>query len=338
MKKVFDVLLTGYYGFGNFGDELLAEASKEILVRCGTDPDRIALLSADPAESERKFGVKAFDRWKLSEVIKACRQSRILLLGGGGLFQDSTSLRSCVYYWAVILIARICGMTVFAAGQSVGPLRSRLAFIITRHALSLCSKISVRDEPSMKLIEKLGLKAEMTPDLALAAVIPALSASGCPTVLFNARPHYAALAEDAARKCREYAEKEGCLITGVALADEDAAEMKRLEAEGHIKFREIFTLRSLEDFAAEAASAYAAVGMRLHFVEMCLLFSLPVAACAYDPKVSGLCLRYNIMMLNEKPGIGTLCSRSLPVGTQEEILEKFRAALSDIAGKADGRR
>ena len=338
MKKVFDALLIGYYGFGNFGDELLAEASKDILVKCGTDPDRIALLSADPAESERKFGVKAFDRWKLSEVVKACRQSRVLVLGGGGLFQDSTSLRSCVYYWAVILIAKICGMKIFAAGQSVGPLRSRLAFIIARHALSLCSKISVRDEPSMELIEKLGLKAEMTPDLALAAGIPGLLASGRPTVLFNARPHYAGLAEDAAKKCMEYAQREGCLVTGVALADEDAAEMKRLEAEGHIKFQEIFTLRSLEDFAPAAAGAYAAVGMRLHFIELCLLFSLPVAACAYDPKVSGLCLRYNIMMLNNSSGIGTLCARSLPGTTQEEILEKFGAALSDIAGNADGRK
>ncbi|MCR5335364.1 MAG: polysaccharide pyruvyl transferase CsaB [Synergistes sp.] len=338
MKKIFDALLTGYYGFGNFGDELLAEASIGILVKCGTARERIAILSADPAGSEKKFGIKAFDRWKPAEVVKACRQSRILVLGGGGLFQDSTSLRSCVYYWGVILIARMCGAKVYAAGQSVGPLRSRLAAVITKHALSLCSGISVRDEPSMKLIEKLGLKAEMTPDLAFAAEVPALRADKGSTLLFNARPHYAALSEDAAKKCREYAEREGCSVTGVALADEDAAEMKRLEAEGFISFEKIVTVSSTKDFAAASYGACAAAGMRLHFIELCLIFSIPVAACAYDPKVSGLCLRYNIVLLNDDPGLRPLCAGSLPGTTSEEVLEKFRAALLDIAGNADGRK
>lgn len=338
MKKLFDAVLTGYYGFGNFGDELLAESTRDILLKCGTERERIAILSADPAESEKFLGIKAFNRWKLKEIIKACIAGRILILGGGGLFQDSTSFRSCVYYWAVIIIARLCGMKIFAAGQSVGPLRSRFSAAITRHALSLCSKISVRDEPSMMLIEQLGLKAGMTPDLALAAALPACGGASGSSVLFNARPGYASLAEDAAKKCREYAKKIGCSITGVALADEDAAEMKRLEAADLIRFEDIITLRSLKDFPKAACGACAAAGMRLHFIELCLLFSVPVAACSYDPKVSGFCMRYNIMIMNDKPEITPLCPQTVPEAAKEEILEKFRAALLEIAGNADGRK
>ena len=60
-NKRYRVALAGYYGFGNLGDELLAEAAIAALLRCGVDKDRIVLMSAAPEESRQKFGVDSVD-------------------------------------------------------------------------------------------------------------------------------------------------------------------------------------------------------------------------------------------------------------------------------------
>ncbi|MFA7220163.1 MAG: polysaccharide pyruvyl transferase CsaB, partial [Synergistaceae bacterium] len=71
MNRAYDVLLAGYYGFGNLGDELLAEACVRLLVSNGVPRERIAVLSADTEGTKKSLGVSAFDRWKLSEIHKA---------------------------------------------------------------------------------------------------------------------------------------------------------------------------------------------------------------------------------------------------------------------------
>jgi polysaccharide pyruvyl transferase CsaB len=159
--------LAGYYGFGNLGDELLAEASLAALSRCGVGRERVVLLSNDPEDSRRRFGVDAVDRWKPGEVWRALGRSETLLFGGGGLFQDSTSVRSCLYYWGLARLARLRGAKPWALGQSVGPLSTRAGRLLTRDALGLCRAVQTRDAPSRAICESLGIRAEPGHDLAL---------------------------------------------------------------------------------------------------------------------------------------------------------------------------
>ena len=98
MSRRYRVALAGYYGFGNLGDELLLRASLEALERCGVGRDRVVVLSSVPAETSCILGADSVDRWNLSAVRGVLRSSDTLLLGGGGLFQDSTSLLSCLWY------------------------------------------------------------------------------------------------------------------------------------------------------------------------------------------------------------------------------------------------
>ena len=144
VAKAYDVVLSGYYGFGNLGDELICRALIDMAIKAGIDKSRLCVLSANPKETSEKFGVAAVDRWNLFEVFRALRQSRSLLLGGGGLFQDSTSLRSSLYYWGVVFLARMAGVRPWAFGQSVGPFRSKLAAKLARNALKHCSPRCVR--------------------------------------------------------------------------------------------------------------------------------------------------------------------------------------------------
>ena len=100
-----DVVLCGYYGFHNLGDDLLAESILMLLERCGIKKEKVGILSAAPAESEELLGITAVNRWRIGDVYRLLKRSRTLLLGGGGLFQDTTSIRSCLYYWGVVLLA-----------------------------------------------------------------------------------------------------------------------------------------------------------------------------------------------------------------------------------------
>ena len=70
--------ILGYYGFGNLGDELLLTACLDMFTRCGVKRDALVVLSNNPAETSRNFGVDAVNRWKFREVVKALRQRRTL--------------------------------------------------------------------------------------------------------------------------------------------------------------------------------------------------------------------------------------------------------------------
>lgn len=56
MTRKYDVLLAGYYGFGNLGDELLVDACVKLLEKNGIPRERIAVLSADPDGTQKTLG------------------------------------------------------------------------------------------------------------------------------------------------------------------------------------------------------------------------------------------------------------------------------------------
>ncbi|MDO4988123.1 MAG: polysaccharide pyruvyl transferase CsaB [Synergistes sp.] len=295
MRKRFDALIAGYYGFNNFGDELLAQASIDLLEKSGIERAHVAILSAAPKESEIKFGAAAFDRWKLSSVVKAMSASKMLILGGGGLFQDTTSVRSCVYYFALIKIAKILGLKIFAASQSVGPLNGKTARFMTRSAFALCSAVTVRDEESLRLLKELKINAELSQDLAFDFASDLQRADNNKIYLnFNARPHYEELAASAAAAAMLYANENDLKVRGIAFSDEDEREMLRLQNKVGIKFDAVYTVKTLADFAKVTEYSAASFGMRLHFTELSYMSGIPVCGCVYDPKVSGFCQRYGI--------------------------------------------
>ncbi len=335
MKKEFDVILLGYYGFGNLGDELLCEASLRLLESCGVPRQRVAVLSASPSECKKKYGVRAFDRWSLRDIWRACATAKSLLLGGGGLFQDSTSARSCFYYYAAVRIARTAGLAIWAEGQSVGPLGGRAASRLAKRAFSACRHVSVRDESSRAQLAGMGIDSAIIPDLVMSLQVP--RAGGGESLLFNARPGYRELAVNAASECAALAEESGRPVTGVALSRGDMDEMRCLESAGFIKFSEKVQVSSAEDFSRLASWAFGALGMRLHFLILSALSGLPLRGCAYDPKVRGLCMRYNISLTGAgapalSPPVGAELAADEAAAVSKVFAEGLRAALGEKNG------
>lgn len=301
MTRSFDVLLAGYYGFGNLGDELLAESASGLLQRCGVERGRIAILSAAPAETSKQLGITAFDRWRPGEAIKAIKNSRSLLLGGGGLFQDATSVRSCVYYWGLVSAARVYGTVPWAAGQSIGPLRTALAKKLARNAMSACAFRGVRDERSLEQLRSWGLEGILSPDLVMGLDVEKTPATGT-ALLLNLRPGYERLAEKTALAAQKIADEENLKIKCIAFAKEDEITIRRFADKKIIITEEITLAKTAADFEKASADCCRALGMRLHFVILSFLSGLRVCAVPYDPKVKSLALRYNIPMADENGG------------------------------------
>ncbi len=146
------VLISGYYGFENLGDDLILRVLVDALKVRGYV---ITVLSQNPALTRRDFGVHAIYRMRPLDILEAMANTDFLISGGGGLFQDATGPMSAIYYGGLIHLARCFGVTVCVWAQGVGPLTSSLARRISASAFKRCQAIIVRDQNSAALIESL---------------------------------------------------------------------------------------------------------------------------------------------------------------------------------------
>ncbi|MGI6075261.1 MAG: polysaccharide pyruvyl transferase CsaB [Pyramidobacter sp.] len=294
MKKRWKVLLCGYYGQGNLGDELLASAAISLLEKCGLHDDEMAILSGNPAESENSHGIAAVDRWDVRSLLKALASSETLLLGGGGIFQDTSSARSPWYYWGIMQAARLLGCRLWAVGQSIGPLNRRVSRRIASGAFSMCKAVSVRDRRSARFLKG---NCILSDDLVLS--LPESGAvSSRDTFLVNFRPTATGLEHRAAQALSKIELPLGMKMAGVALGKEDAALMKDLADAHGLSLDEVFTptLEQIDDVFARGAGAF---GMRLHFGVLCLRSAVPCTLVPYAPKVEDFAQRWGGQLWTE---------------------------------------
>src|SRR5690625_4995271 len=154
------VLISGYYGYGNFGDEALLAGLLSLIRELGAEP---LVLSGQPDRTRAEHGVEAVHRYR--GLPAALRRADALISGGGGLLQDRTSARSLSYYLGVLRLARLAGLRTMVYGQSIGPLsgagRRRLKRVLSR------IPVAVRDTLSIELLGELGISAQLVADPAL---------------------------------------------------------------------------------------------------------------------------------------------------------------------------
>ncbi|MFQ6118186.1 MAG: polysaccharide pyruvyl transferase CsaB [Candidatus Bipolaricaulia bacterium] len=149
------VLIGGYYGFGNLGDEALLFSLLRNLKRCLPDVEPV-ILSGAPRRTAAEHGVEALNRWNLLRVWQELGQAGLFLLGGGGLLQDVTSRRSALYYLWLIRLAQLRGVPVLLLGQGIGPLQSHLLQRMLVKRLKRADYVMVRDERSLELLREWG--------------------------------------------------------------------------------------------------------------------------------------------------------------------------------------
>ncbi|MCT0202335.1 polysaccharide pyruvyl transferase CsaB [Synechococcus sp. CS-603] len=284
------VLLCGYYGEHNLGDDALLEALLGQLP-AGIVP---VVTAFDQAEIERCFALETTQRRQLPAVLATLGSCRALVLGGGSLLQDSTSFRSLLYYAALILAARLKRKPVLLWGQGLGPLSRRRSRLLVRSLLPLVQAISWRDAASAQLASSWGLQGDVAADPVWSLPAQVWQGAGGPIVLCW-RP--SVLLEG--RQWSPLLEAVDGLAAGCKRQviwlpfhrDQDCGLLCRLAAEGLVPERLLQRSEECQiDHPAAASDLFSGAGlvvaMRLHGLILAALAGAPCVALSYDPKVA----------------------------------------------------
>ncbi len=292
------VLLSGYYGFRNIGDEAILAAIAEQLPVLVPEVE-FEVLSGDPGHTRRVHDLEACNRWRVREVARALRRCDLLVQGGGGLIQDTTSWVSPAYYLGLLAMARWCHRPYVVFCQGLGPLRRRLWQRSTARCFSQASAVLLRDGPSAHALQAWGFrgKAEVVAD---PVVLMSPSAEGearqwlagqgfateePPAVLVpRDLEGYRDVLEGALRALAR--RSEAVLVIPFQAGDEGLARALAAEVDGAT------ATSAPEDpriAAAVLAGAREAVAMRLHALVFAASAGTPALGIAYDPKVVRFC-------------------------------------------------
>lgn len=177
-STTFRIVISGYYGFRNSGDEAVL---RSILLALQEQGERAnvtivpIVLSNDPAATKAMYGVEAVPRMHPVSLWKAIKSADALISGGGSLLQDATGKKTIPYYTGVIKLAQWLGKPTFIYAQGLGPVHSRMMFPFITSAMKKCRYISVRDEQSAQLLRNIGVvkqPIEVVPDPVMGMPLP----------------------------------------------------------------------------------------------------------------------------------------------------------------------
>lgn len=152
------VCISGYYGFDNFGDEAILKTLVENLKKFKEKPN-ITVFSSNPSKTSKELNVNSVYSFCIKDIIKSLFNSDYLISGGGSLLQDTTSVKSLIYYLGIIALAQILGKKTIIFAQGIGPIRNEYLEKLTAFILKKAKYITVRDEKSLNWLSYWGINA-----------------------------------------------------------------------------------------------------------------------------------------------------------------------------------
>lgn len=307
------ILVSGYYGFGNAGDDSIAAALVAGIRACAPDMP-ITFLCKDTKNSAKKYGVRAVPRFNIPAVLREMRTARLLISGGGNLLQNTTSARSLFYYTTIIRLAKRRGLRVFVLGNGLGPILGEKYERDVAKTLALADRITLREPQSLDYAASLGIPRDrLTLSADPALLLTPADARRVDYILKNVGnvPHFAV-------SLRSFATLRSEEVDG---ADEDsfaatfAAEVDAIAARTGAKPLYILMQSSRDRALTEKVNAAAAVkgeilggltareimgvlgrcefviSMRLHLLIYAVAVGKPPLGISYDPKIDAM-MRY----------------------------------------------
>ena len=297
------IVICGYHGFANSGDEALLKAMIDIMKRKQSDLS-ITVLSMHPESTKKLYNVDSVYRYNLFKIYRLFKKSDLFIFGGGSLLQDITSKRSLYYYLTILKIALKTGIKVMLYGNGIGPLLDKKSRKSTAKCLNKVDLITLRDDLSDKLLAEIGVT---TPPIHITAD-PAF------TLRFDDLPKNDSLLREAemeigkkyaviavrewnnsvdnfediiANFCDNLSEKYDISPLFVPMQykeDEQIAlrVISKMSSKGYIIRRSL----EIDEVFSLIAFSTLALGMRLHMLIYATTLDVPVIALSYDSKVT----------------------------------------------------
>lgn len=336
-----DIVISGYYGHNNSGDDALLSAIISDIKNLDSST-HITVLSKNPKETEEIYGVDAVYRFNILKIIKAIKNSRLLISGGGSLIQDSTSSRSLHYYLNVIKIALKYGIKTYVYANGVGPVSKKRNKILTSKILNKVNLITLREKDSEDVLLKTGVKNPpmyVTSDPAISIEYGSvdnlneiLKSENIPSgdyAVISVRNWKTNAYKESVIKLSQYlSEKYGLNSIFVPMQFNNDYEIcSECAKYGYVlksahNFNEIMTI---------AAHSKIVIGMRLHMLMYGANAGVPVVGLAYDPKISAY-----LSYLNQKDVVDSEnCGFMDLKGMVDNIMENYSEITNKLSNKVE---
>lgn len=294
------VVIAGWSGTDNLGDELLLRALLGLLAELGWSA---TVVSGDPEGTTATHGVPAIAMRNLPGLWRAVRSSDGIVLGPGTIIQDQTSPVSLPWHLSRVLVAAAARRPVVGVGLGVGPLTRRGSSRLVGAALGRARSVAVRDAGSAALLEACGVgRVEVGCDLAFA--LPAPTGPVLPRVAVCLRPFDPAGSRLPLRHDRR-SDTDRQRIIALAAALDDVADRTGLpvhfvamdtglDPDLHAQVAERMRTPStaevpdLDGVVEAVGSSELVVAMRFHAGVAAVLGGRPAVLIGYAPKVDSL--------------------------------------------------
>ena len=269
------VLLSGYYGYGNLGDDLSLSAAVRLLKARGVKGFFIPM----PVLVRKKERDLAFiPRYSPLHLYVYMKRSDRLVFGGGTLLQNATSRRSLFYYTFLSRLAKACGVPTEILAGGIGQIKGGQKKGVKR--LLSESKVSLRTPRDIADARRICPKGDfhLLPDLVFSlpffckekrrsGICVSLRGSELPSSLL--------------RCLRRFKKESGEPLCFVAMSPRDISVCRRAAEETggeYCRFEEADGLLTL------LSSSRYAIGMRLHFLILALMSGCCPVSLSYDEK------------------------------------------------------
>lgn len=284
------VLLSGYYGKGNGGDEALLATLLQMLPEDVTP----VVLSGNPQETIARYSVESHERMALLPVIKVMRSCDAFIWGGGSLIQDATSAISPFYYGGLMALAQKMNLKTIAWGQGIGPLKRSVTRAMARDTFGHCTKVSVRDRASAALLSDWQIPFIQAPDPVWALSsrpVPGLWDLPAPRVAVTLRSHPQLTQTRLANLTRALVDFQKATQTFILLLPFQKSEDLAIAEAIQPQLAGVSKIMCLEDpqlLKGVYRGVEMVIGMRLHSLIMAASEGCRCFALSYDPKVNRL--------------------------------------------------
>ncbi len=297
-----DIMISGYYGFHNSGDDSILKAMVDSISAARPEL-RILALSNDPTETKAVYGIDAIHRFDIPRILWYMRKTRLLISGGGSLIQDVTSDKSLLYYLSVIGLAKKLGAKVMLYANGIGPILHEKNHGLIRRALNDVDLITLREPSSLEELHRFGVEnpnilVTADPAFHLVAANPEESAhlvaktglpSGAKYCVIALRPWKRAdkEMEQAVAMVADYIKKtyqiEILLVPMQQSRDTETAQntLSAMKESAYL-LKDRVTPSQLMGIVGGAELI---LGMRLHILIYAAKMGTPVIGLTYDPKV-----------------------------------------------------
>lgn len=301
-EKETDVLISGFYGFSNSGDDAILEA----MVKSFQEKDksvRITALSKNPKRTERLFGIRAISRTNLFQIRKALKNTKLFISGGGSLIQDATSTRSILYYLAIIRMATRSKARTMLYANGIGPVHRPFNRRLVKRVLNRVDVITLREKTSYEDLLEMGVNKPKT----LVTADPALTLKPAsfdevksifdeigvdpqkPLAIMSVRKWRDLTNEgvSALARAADYLKKEqGMQILWIPLHLEQDLELAKKVSGLMTEASTVLTkVLPAEALLGVISAADLLIGMRLHALIYSACVLVPTIGLVYDPKV-----------------------------------------------------